>query len=109
MGSVFVPCLQQVGSSGIQLGLIGCLVPYCVEHWYDMGSPNLIILLSIGVSFIDLIIVQTDISKHIHMVSHSFFQPVCNAPIYDSRDVFCYASQYVGINLIAVYIIVTIC
>ncbi|CDR97127.1 RHOMBOID-RELATED, putative [Babesia bigemina] len=72
VGVVFVPCLKQVGSSGIQLGFIGAIVPYCVEHWYAMGSPELILFLSLTIFVVDFAAMDKTVSAHIHVGGYIF-------------------------------------
>ncbi|GBE59180.1 rhomboid protease ROM4 [Babesia ovata] len=72
VGAVFVPCLKQVGSSGIQLGFLGAIVPYCVEHWYAMGSPELILLISVTVFVVDFAAMDKTVSAHIHVGGYIF-------------------------------------
>nr|UPI48811.1 rhomboid serine protease type 4.2 [Babesia bovis] len=67
-GAVFIPCLRQIGSSGVHFGFIGAIAPYCVENWYRMGSPVIVLSLSLLVPLLDLCIKEADIGIQIHLV-----------------------------------------
>ncbi|ORM41765.1 Rhomboid-like protease 4 [Babesia sp. Xinjiang] len=72
VGAVFIPCLRQVGSSGVHFGFLGAMIPYCVEHWHKMGSPTVILIMSMVVPMVDLAVKEKNIGLHIHLGSYLF-------------------------------------
>ncbi|GIX63310.1 rhomboid 4 [Babesia caballi] len=72
VGAVLVPCLQHVGASGVHTGFLGALLPFCVEQWYEMGSPEIILITSITTAMVDFAALEKRISIHVHMGGYLF-------------------------------------
>lgn len=56
VSAVADPCTTTVGSSGGLFGLMGALIPYCIEFWQTIPRPGCIILFSLIVIIVSIIV-----------------------------------------------------
>lgn len=77
------PCTTTVGSSGALFGLMGAMIPYCLEFWNTIPRPAFLLCFSIIVLVISLVTgftTQTDNWAHMGGLLGGIFSSLATVP-----------------------------
>ncbi|EDO06544.2 Rhomboid family protein [Babesia bovis T2Bo] len=66
------PCIPCWGASGSLFGLYGAFIPYTIEHWDNLRSPLLLLLISVAFVSIEFFSFVRGVSKHAHLGGFAF-------------------------------------
>ncbi|ORM41739.1 Rhomboid-like protease 4 [Babesia sp. Xinjiang] len=66
------PCYPSWGASGSLFAMFGALIPYCVEHWYELRAPGVLTFLSFMFLSFEIIMPAKNASSHAHLGGYMF-------------------------------------